>query len=933
MTDDTPSDQSQSRADTAFPGGSESEPSSDSESGSTPASAASESGSGPDSGSEPESDSKTETEATATTTPADETERVSADAFYDALERLDTPVVTAAQYARVREVSQATALDELEAVTAAGEAERHSVPGPAVWYPTQWGQLVDRERLVVFPNRREIIADQPAQFTRAQLSQFARLATASGDGAARYEIRSQDIWQAPHDSLEGLLGTVRQTLPKRYPGIEEWIESQYSRANQFRLYTHEDGYTVLAAKSADAMGNVARQLLDEQLRAPISDTESWVAEGRVAELKRLLYEADYPVQDERDLESGDALDIDLNLELRPYQQAWRDGFLETGAGVLVGPPGSGKTVTTLAIAAAVGGETLVLVPGRELAAQWREELLAHTSLSTAQVGEYHGGQKQIAPVTIATYRTAGMDRHRQLFDSRQWGLIVYEECLAGGTTVRTETGQTTFTALDETHGFDHGWNPGIEASVRTFTPETGYTWTNITGVYKTTKPVERIETATGHALRATREHLHVVFDPATGEVRSQRGVSAGDRLVLPISEDGDRSTGRREPGSPGDRAELTAVSEQNSNTAYRPSRYGTTRRPLATTRSQTTGGFGVTRSSVETTPTTAANRRPTQNETSLATVRPGDGHGCGHRHDDTDRHRPAPQLEASRTRLGAERGLRSVEVTAVCQEGVETVYDFETGTHTFLANGILTHNCHHIPSTIFRRSASLQTSHRLGLTSTPVRESDDEDEIFTLIGQPIGTDWEALFEAGYVAEPVVELRYLPWADDQARNEYVSSDGARRRQVAATNPAKIAEVDRLLTETDGQALVFVEYLDQGQAIADALGTPFISGETPHRRREALFDQFREGTLQTLVVSRVGDEGIDLPGAEVAIVASGLGGSRRQGAQRAGRTMRPTGQARMYVLATQGSREEEFARNRMRYLTEKGVRVTETTVDQR
>ncbi|ERG89047.1 MAG: hypothetical protein J07HX5_01198, partial [halophilic archaeon J07HX5] len=190
-------------------------------------------------------DSESKAESKAPTAPADET--AGADAFYDALERLDTPVVTAAQYARVREVDQAAALDELEAVTAAGDAERCSVPGPAVWYPVEWGQLVDRERLVVFPDRREIIADQPAQFTRAQLSQFARLTTTSGDGAARYKVRSQDIWQSPHDSLEELLRTVRQTLPGRYPSVEEWIEGQYSRANQFRLYTHDDDYTVLAA--------------------------------------------------------------------------------------------------------------------------------------------------------------------------------------------------------------------------------------------------------------------------------------------------------------------------------------------------------------------------------------------------------------------------------------------------------------------------------------------------------------------------------------------------------------------------------------------------------------------------------------------------------------------------------------------------------------
>jgi DNA excision repair protein ERCC-3 len=122
-------------------------------------------------------------------------------------------------------------------------------------------------------------------------------------------------------------------------------------------------------------------------------------------------------------------------------------------------------------------------------------------------------------------------------------------------------------------------------------------------------------------------------------------------------------------------------------------------------------------------------------------------------------------------------------------------------------------------------------------------------------------------------------------------------------------------------------VFVDFLDQGRALADRLDAPFISGETPHHRREKLFEQFCEGALTTLVVSRVGDEGLDLPSAELAIVASGLGGSRRQGAQRAGRTMRPSGRARMYVLATRGTREEEFARQRTRHLAEKGVRVVE------
>jgi DNA excision repair protein ERCC-3 len=598
--------------------------------------------------------------------PTDATDEVDLAAVHDAVEAMGRPVVTAEELARTLDCTQERASAALDDLDDAGDVSRMDVAGdPVVWFPTELERLADRERVVVFPERREVIVDQPTQFTRAQLSQFAHLADTTGSGGYRYVVRQEDVWQAPYDDLDALLRTVRQVLPERSEHLEAFVAEQYKRAHQFTLYTHEDGYTVLQAASDELMGNVARQKLDEShLRAPLADDESWVAEEKVAEVKRVLYEGGYPVQDERDLEEGDDLDIDLDMDLRGYQRRWVEEFLDVKSGVLVGPPGSGKTVAGMGIVEAVGGETLILVPGRELAGQWRDELLANTSLAPDQVGEYHGGEKNVRPVTIATYQTAGMDRHRQLFEQRRWGLIVYDEV-------------------------------------------------------------------------------------------------------------------------------------------------------------------------------------------------------------------------------------------------------------------------HHIPSKVFRRSADLQTRHRLGLSATPVREDDREKEIFTLIGPPIGTDWDALFDAGYVAEPEVEIRYVPWDDETYHDEYASAEHHGKRRVAASNPAKVDEVRYLLAEhPQAKALVFVEYIEQGRAIADALGVPFVSGEMRHAERERHLQSFRDDRLDTLVVSRVGDEGIDLPDAELAVVASGLGGSRRQGAQRAGRTMRPAGRARMYVLATRGTREEEFARQQLQHLASKGVRVNET-----
>ena len=591
---------------------------------------------------------------------------VDLDDVYDVLEERGRPVVTATEVARALGCTQAEAEDALAALADTGDLERFDAgTDPVVWYPTDWKETVDRERAVLFPNRREIVVSRPTQFTRARLAGFAHLVETNRTGGYVYEVRPEDVWAAPYDDLESLLASVRAVVG-RSRHFEEWIGGQWGRAHAFRLSTHEDGYVVLSARSADLLGNVAEQHVEEgQLRARISDTEAWVAEEATADVKRALYEAGYPLQDERHLDSGEPLPIDLRVQLRDYQRTWVDRFVTKGGGVLVGPPGSGKTIAALGVMAAVEGETLVLVPSRELVDQWRDALLTHTSLTEAQVGEYHGDVKEIRPVTIATYHTAGMDRHRALFEERRWGLVVYDEV-------------------------------------------------------------------------------------------------------------------------------------------------------------------------------------------------------------------------------------------------------------------------HHIPAPIHRRTADLQTKHRLGLSATPLREDDAESEIFTLVGPPIGTDWGALFEAGYVAEPEVEIRYVPWGSDDARNAYVSSQGHERRQVAASNPAKVDEIRHVLRAHPGQkALIFVEYLDQGDLIAEELGVPFVSGETPHARRRRLFEQFRSGPRDVLVVSRIGDEGLDLPEAEVAIAASGLGGSRRQGAQRAGRTMRPVGKARMYVLATRGTDEEDFARRRMAHLAEKGVRVNEVT----
>jgi len=592
--------------------------------------------------------------------------QLSTDKVLQTVYKIDTPVATSKQVSEKLNCSDQAARDYLNELVEQGQLWKMKVGARAdVWYPIDWHKQTDKINLLLFPDRREIIVDEATDETFAKLARFAHLVDSNRSGSAIYKIQREDIWQAPYDSVGDLLSDVRDVLPEESPHLEEWIERQWERAHQFTLRTHPEGFSVLEAEDPELMDDIAREKLDGQshLYRHLSEARSRVVAGAEGDVKQILYEAGYPVQDLRDLDQGADLEVELKLKLRGYQQDWVTQFLERGSGVFVGPSGSGKTVAAMGAMDSISGETLVLVPSRELATQWRSELIENTMIDPNLIGEYHGGEKEVRPVTIATYHTAGMDRHREIFDEREWGLIIYDEV-------------------------------------------------------------------------------------------------------------------------------------------------------------------------------------------------------------------------------------------------------------------------HHIPASIYRRSADLQAKHRLGLSATPVREDDQQKEIFTLIGPPIGSDWKTLFSDEYVQEPDVEIRYVPWESDSQQSKYQQAEGHEKLQIASQNPAKLDEIRSLRQQHEGEkALIFVEWIAQGKQYEEELRYPFISGEMSHGRRDELFEEFRQGERDTLIISRVGDEGIDLPDAEVAIVASGLGGSRRQGAQRAGRTMRPVGNSRMYMLATRSSKEEDFAQRQMQHLIEKGVRVQE------
>ncbi|HEU5089785.1 MAG TPA: helicase-related protein, partial [Roseiflexaceae bacterium] len=128
-----------------------------------------------------------------------------------------------------------------------------------------------------------------------------------------------------------------------------------------------------------------------------------------------------------------------------------------------------------------------------------------------------------------------------------------------------------------------------------------------------------------------------------------------------------------------------------------------------------------------------------------------------------------------------------------------------------------------------------------------------------------------------------------------------------------------------THPGARTLVIGQYLAQLNYVADNLGAPLITGKTPQREREKLFEAFRNGELELLIISKVGNFALDLPDAELLIQVSGTFGSRQEEAQRLGRILRPKPdgrQAHFYSLVTRDTSELDFAHNRQLFLAEQG-----------
>lgn len=231
---------------------------------------------------------------------------------------------------------------------------------------------------------------------------------------------------------------------------------------------------------------------------------------------------------------------------------------------------------------------------------------------------------------------------------------------------------------------------------------------------------------------------------------------------------------------------------------------------------------------------------------------------------------------------------------------------------------------HLLPAPVFRVVAELQTVRRVGLTATLVREDGCEGHVFSLVGpKRYDVPWKELEQSGWIASAeCIEIRL----DFPQENEiaYTVASPRQKHRIASENPAKMQIVQELVKRfPNDKILVIGQYLEQLRETAKTLDAPIITGTTPTNDRDKLYNEFRNGKINVLVVSKVANFAIDLPDASIAIQISGTFGSRQEEAQRLGRILRPKERmSRFFTLISRNTVEEDFGSNRQKFLAEQG-----------
>jgi DNA excision repair protein ERCC-3 len=281
--------------------------------------------------------------------------------------------------------------------------------------------------------------DHPdARACRMAIAPFAELER-SPEHVHTYRLTPLGLWNARaagHDAemvVDSLLKFSRYPVPH---ALLVDVADTMDRYGRLQLVADPVHGLVLRGLDRAVLTEVAKsKKLAGMLGAHVDADTILVHASERGHLKQALLKLGWPAEDLAGYVDGEAHPISLDetdWTLRSYQREAVEHFWAGGSGVVVLPCGAGKTMVGAAAMAEAKATTLILVTNTVAGRQWKRELIARTSLTEAEIGEYSGERKEIRPVTIATYqvlttRRGGVFGHLGVFGARDWGLVIYDE--------------------------------------------------------------------------------------------------------------------------------------------------------------------------------------------------------------------------------------------------------------------------------------------------------------------------------------------------------------------------------------------------------------------------------------------------------------------------------------------------------------------------
>ena len=266
--------------------------------------------------------------------------------------------------------------------------------------------------------------------------------------------------------------------------------------------------------------------------------------------------------------------------------------------------------------------------------------------------------------------------------------------------------------------------------------------------------------------------------------------------------------------------------------------------------------------------------------------------------------------------------------------------------------------CHHLPGPSYQLAADCALApYRLGLTATPEREDGRDQHLSVLIGPTVYRQEIKKLAGEFLAE-YETIRIRVDLSDEEREKYVAAretylDFVRsnniqmsgpggwsyflrmtsrsktgrhaflayreQKTVAQASTAKLRLLERLLdTHRRDRVLIFTNDNETVYRISRRFLIPAITHQSKVKERYEILQKFNAGTYPFVVTSKVLNEGVDVPDANVAVVLSGSG-SVREHVQRLGRILRRRKgkRATLYEVVAENTAEEFVSSRRRRH----------------